>query len=207
MTEITRDHLDWTIVGRMRVMLLNPKDSFEISETYALFTAILCWVMQHTRIKPKYAVRSADKAALALFGKLAKKNVLHEDWRFPAEGVERIVFRSGCRIALPKSVNFENQNVADALIGLRNATAHGDMRNIEPINVGGSLVGFTFSCARFYEEGGKRRKWKGQITLLEDDMQRIGGELARRYCNAIREAHSRDSNFGSAAKSIVEEAA
>jgi hypothetical protein len=52
-----------------------------------------------------------------------------------------------------------------------------------------------------------------QITddhaLLEDDMRRIGGHLAKIYCDALRhsEAHRGDSHFGTEAASSVRETA
>jgi len=103
-------------------------------------------------------------------------------------------------------MNFENHRVRRFLINLRDATEHGDARKVSPFNVDRLLVGFTFACE---EVSDRRRTWEGKITLLEQDMRRIGIQLAKTYCDALRrrEPHRRDNHFGSDAASISETAA
>jgi hypothetical protein len=86
---------------------------------------------------------------------------------------------------------FETHTAQRFLINLRDATAHGDARNVEAFNKDGLLVGFTFSCTP------PRESWYGKITLLEPEMRRIRIELARLYCGAIRysEPHRRDGKL------------
>jgi hypothetical protein len=116
-------------------------------------------------------------------------------------------------VFVPAPLNFSSHIVTRFLTNLRNATAHGDARNIEPFHVEKPnrteqfLAGFTFHCLE--KDRGGEIIWQGQITLLEDDMRRIGCHLAKTYCDAMRhsEAHRHDGRFGSDAASIREAAA
>jgi hypothetical protein len=51
--------------------------------------------------------------------------------------------------------------------------------------------------------------WKGTITLLEEDMRRIGVALAGRFCEALRqtEKHKHDRYFEDEADALVVERA
>jgi len=95
------------------------------------------------------------------------------------------------------------------LINLRDAAAHGDARNVKPFHVGKPnkieqlLAGFTFHCQE--KEKGKI-VWWGEITLLEDDMRRIGRHLAMTFCDALRREVDR-SDFVEEAVTCVREAA
>jgi hypothetical protein len=204
MTEITRDHVEWALVDRLRLMLEGPPHKrFNVTQTYALFTSVLSWVMQRVRIKSHDIVSQDDKVASDLFKKLEGESIGADPWSVhvvPAARTERVGATS-VFISTPKG--FEAHTVGRFLINLRDATAHGDARNVQPFNNGSSLVGFTFSCAEFRD---RKRVWDGKITLLEADMRRIGIQLAKRYCDAIRhsEPHRRDGHFGSDAASIKE---
>lgn len=211
MTQITDDHVEWAVVGRLRLMLEEPPhENFKVTQTYALFTAILCWVMQRIRIKSHEIVSKDDKIAHNLFKKLEGASINAEPWRIhiaPTERIER-VGATGVPVPAPRGV--EAHTAERFLINLRDATAHGDARNVEPFNAGGFLAGFTFSCAEFEGRGKSRKKvWDGKITLLETDMRRVGIQLAKLYCDAIRrsEPHRHDGHFGSDAASIKEVAA
>ena len=70
MTQITQDHAEWAVVGRLRLMLEEPPhQTFNVTQTYALFTSIV-WVMQRIRIKSHQIVSNDDKIAHNLFKKL-----------------------------------------------------------------------------------------------------------------------------------------
>lgn len=52
------------------------------------------------------------------------------------------------------------------------------------------LVGFTFCCSEKDKNNRGKIVWRGKITLLEDDMRRIGRHLAELYWDALsNEAH------------------
>ncbi|AWL96249.1 hypothetical protein CIT37_32085 [Bradyrhizobium ottawaense] len=207
MTEITKDHVEWAMVGRLRLMLEEPPhQTFNVTQTYALFTSVLCWVMQRVRIKSHEVVSKDDKEASSLFKRLEGDSISADPWRLHVAPTGRIERVGALGVPVPMPRGFEAHTAARFLINLRDATAHGDARNVEPFNNGSLLVGFTFSCAEF-----KNRKiaWDGSITLLEADLRRIGIQLAKLYCDAIRhsEPHRRDGHFGNDAASIKEVAA
>ena len=58
--EITEDQMEWATVHRMREMLVNVHDKYKVTHTYALFTTILCWVMQRIRSS---GIEDLDKRA------------------------------------------------------------------------------------------------------------------------------------------------
>ena len=89
-------------------------------------------------------------------------------------------------------LEFDEFTAARFLTALRNATAHGDARNIRPVNRGNILVGHEFHCS----EKNERRvvTWHGKIVLERRDMRRIGIALADRYCEAL--ADLRDGEVG-----------
>lgn len=114
-------------------------------------------------------------------------------------------------LPVPAPQGFETHTAERLLINLRDATAHGDARNVSPpfnVTVGAEhlLAGLTFDCSEL-----KKRKtvWSGTITGFS---KRICGgsvsEPAKLYCDAIRrsEPHRRDGHQRDAA-SIKEVAA
>lgn len=206
MTEITQEHVEWAIVDRLRQMLDHPSEEFKATETYALFTSTLCWVMQHVRIPEREARNDKDRAVRALREKLAATPVSEPPWEIQAPVVERIKREGFHGFAIPPARNFAEHNVARFLKNLRDATAHGDGRNVSPFNSHGLLLGFTFSCSE-RERG--RVTWEGDVTLLRSDMRRIGMELCRQYCDAVQHGSSRwgKDAFEADAASIREEVA
>lgn len=212
MTHITDDHVEWAVVGRLRLMLEErPHEKFNVTQTYALFTTILCWVVQRIRT-PRHEINSPDDRIVhKLFQTLSEAEIADDPWRINVAPARRIESMGSHTVAVPAPTNFERHTVRRFLINLRDATAHGDARNVSPFHVSpvGSkrlLAGFTFACAEISD---RRRTWEGKITLLEQDMRRIGIQLAKTYCDALRrsEPHRGDSHFGSDAASIREAAA
>jgi hypothetical protein len=212
MTQITADHVEWAIVGRLRRMLEEPPhQNFNVTQAYALFTTILCWVMQHIRIPERAITTPQDWTANKLLIKLSAARIADAPWSVHVASIARIALIGPHSVSVPAPVGFENTHTADRfLVNLRDATAHGDARNVLPFNVNvGSehvLAGFTFACAEFRD---RRKVWEGKLTLLETDMRRIGSHLAQIYCDALRHSddHHRDGYFGQDAASIREVAA
>jgi hypothetical protein len=211
MTEITADHVEWAVIHRLSSMLEgSPHENFNVTQTYALSAAILCWVMQRVRIKSHEIESQEDKIAHHLFKKLDGTSVADNPWCMHIEPTTRIELLYGVSIPVPAPQGFEKHSAGQFLINLRDAMAHGDARSVSPFNIAvGServLAGFSFSCARFKE---RKIDWEGTITLLEKDLRRIGIELAKLYCVAIRRSdrHRRDDRFEGDARSIKEAAA
>jgi hypothetical protein len=200
MTEITKEHVEWAVVDRMCQMLVAPPSkNFGVTETYALFTTTLCWVLQHIRIEEAEDQSGKHQAARQLHSQLKSVMACDPPWSVHTNSTPRVDQLNGKGISVPTSKGFEGCSVAKLLIALRNALAHGDSRNVLPFNQGGLLAGFTFS----YSNAGR------EITLLQSDMQRIGSELARLYCNAVQQGAERydGDNFKADAASIREIAA
>lgn len=180
MGKIAREQAEWAVVDRLRQMLEDPQGAYLASQSYALFSSILCWVMQHVRIHRDYQFTDGDRAASALLAKLQDEPIHADPWNILSESTARIV-EGG--IPVPSPEGFENHNAARFLINLRDAMAHGDARKVQPYNHGETLVGFSFNCS---ELKNRQVAWQGRIVLLRSDMRRIGGALASRYCEAIK---------------------
>jgi len=203
MTEITDEHIEWAVVDRLRQMLTEPSHrEFNVTQSYSLFTTVLCWVMQRVRIR-SHEVRPAtnprgrdDRRARALYLNWDNAPANADPWLLPTQSVPRIALVGGHSVAIPASVNFEHHSAARALVNLRDAAAHGDARNVIPMNAsalgGGTLVGFRFRCE---EKENRKTTWSGEMTLLETDMRRIGVALANVYCQALSSKNdSQDGN-------------
>jgi hypothetical protein len=187
-----------------------PHEKYNVTQTYALFMTIICWVMQHVRIPANEINTPGDRSAHKLLEALSLAAIGDHPWGINVAPVARIERIGSYTVKVPAPEKFESHTVRRFLINLRDATAHGDARKVSPFNVriGAErvLAGFSFKCA---EIDGRRITWQGKITLLEDDMRRVGNQLAKTYCNALRrsEPNRRNNNFGTDAASIKETAA
>lgn len=92
---ITQDHAEWAVVDRMRQMLEAPQGDYLATQSYALFTSILCWVLQHIRIPPNQHSTAKDKAAHDLLLQLQGCNASDAPWSVPTASIERIERRTG----------------------------------------------------------------------------------------------------------------
>ena len=129
MTQITNDHVEWAVVGRLWRMLEEPPHpTFNVTQTYAMFTTILCWVVQRIRI-PTHEIDSMDdRIAHKLFDTLSKAAIKEDPWQVHVTPTERIEAIGSHRVVVPEPTNFETHSVGRFLINLRDATAHGDTR-------------------------------------------------------------------------------
>src|SRR5262245_26029072 len=81
MTEITRDDVEWAVVRRLQLMLEEPPhQKYNVTQTYAIFTVILCWVMQRIRVDPRMAKTRNDLLAADLMRKLSAQRITEEPW-------------------------------------------------------------------------------------------------------------------------------
>jgi hypothetical protein len=202
MTEIKDQHVEWAVVDRLRCMLASPPPSdFNVTQTYAYFTSILCWTLQHIREDPR-AGRAGNLRKLK--DSLSKIPIESSPWDVSLS--ERCIEVGAAYVCVPRPQNFDDQNAFCFLVHLRNASAHGDSRKIRPFHIPhGSnrvLCGFVFRCDEKKKKG--KPKWSGEITLLEGDMRRIGGAIADLYCNTLS---SSDTSFAADANEQVWEVA
>ena len=182
--EISEDHVEYAVVHRLMTMLAEPRASYEVTETFAHFTAILCWTTQRMRSGSTDVSAAAD-AARTVWSALKKETISMAPWSIT--------------IATPKTtaivhsyadVGFEG-HTADRLVkNLRDAVAHGDARKIHPLHSPGKsphrkLTGFQFDCE---ERNGSKVKWNGRIRLTAPDMRRIGIEIAHRFCKELQKS-------------------
>lgn len=200
MGQIPQEHAEWAVVDRLRRMLAGPEGPYLASQSYALFSTILCWVMQHTRVHRDYQFTPGDRAASALLTALRNEPVTADPWRIWTEPAARIGEQG---VQVPRPEGFEHHDAARFLINLRDAMAHGDARNVKPFNHGEVLVGFSFECS---EIRSRQVAWQGRIVLLRSDMRRIGCGLASRYCDAIKAADE-TGQLKARADAMIEDAA
>lgn len=178
MGEITPDAVEYASIERLSKMLSAVREDYKVTESYALFTAILCWVLQRIRT-PEHQDGINDHLARQVREGLEEKLIEDEPWLIRTEDIQ--VHDDPL---LPRSFPAFRQMPAFAFLkSLRDAVAHGDARSIRPINERGILVGHSFECER------ARNDPIGTIVLRRADMRRIGCALAELYCTKMRESH------------------
>ncbi|MBE0564195.1 hypothetical protein [Brucella anthropi] len=174
MGHILQHAAEYETVRRLAEMLGTTKEKYRATESYALFSTIVCWVMQRARTTTNGnnpADRQAREVGIALQGS-----------RISAE---------------PWSINTVPEMTAfDFFISVRNAVAHGDGRQISPLNENNILVGQIIPVSGI------------KVRLYRADMQRLGSELAKIFCDTM-EAHEREGRLQEEARKIqpIEDAA
>ena len=191
MTEITKTHAEWAVVDRLRSLLNEPAHTeYNVTQAYGLCVAILAWVMQRVRTPDSHAQSPEDHAAIAVRTHLEQQSVDALPWALKT------------RVPSGQEADhwaFEGCNAFDFLKWLRDATCHGDARQISPSNMGGSLVGFEI---RAKARGDHERS----LVLTERDLRRIGNALAKVYCEALQSTASKSpDHFANDARSMREE--
>lgn len=191
MTEITKTHAEWAVVDRLRSLLNEPAHpEYNVTQAYGLCVAILAWVMQRIRTPDSQVSSPEDHAAIAARKNLEQQDVDALPWGLKTRGLSGQGADHGA---------FKDFSAFAFLKWLRDATCHGDARQISPSNVGGSLVGFEI-CAT--ARGDRERS----LILTERDLRRIGNALASVYCDALQSAASNLPNhFADDARSMREE--
>jgi hypothetical protein len=187
-TAITKKHIEWAVVDRLRAMLAEGHPEFGVTHAFSMFQAILCWVCQRTK---DLGETEADRQVRSLVKALQKERIEDAPWSIYTTA--RIVpFEPQRAYQFGPFHEFERMKVDRFFRLLRNATAHGDSRRVEPVNEIASstperkLLGYRFHC---WEEAKKEdrieRTWSGTIILLESDMRRLGVGLADRFCTQL----------------------
>jgi hypothetical protein len=186
MAIIEERHVEWRVVDRMRELLEHqPKTEHDVTLSYSLFTTILCWTAQRLRDETR---------PLSLWDHLQQERAADQSWG--VLDLKRDELKPG-------TSRLDELPGGAFLVGLRNATAHGDDRRVRPYHVGRDksadrrLGGFVFD-AEFYslskDHRGEPPTWgKWRLTLSSVDMRRIGLALAERFCNELSGDARRDA--------------
>lgn len=148
MGHILQHAAEYETVRRLSEMLKTAKDEYKASESYALFSTIVCWVMQRART-PEDQPNPADLQAREVGKVLREASVGEAPWSLQD---------------VPEMTAF------DFFISVRNAVAHGDGRQIRPLNEKNILVGQIIPVAG------------NDVQLRRADMQRLGCALADIFC-------------------------
>lgn len=191
MTAITKTHAEWAVVDRLRSMLNEPAHAeYNVTQAYGLCVAILAWVMQRVRTPDSRASSAEDRAAIAARKSLEQQHVEALPWGLKTPGTAGQGAEHGA---------FKDFSAFDFLKWLRDATCHGDARQVTPSNLGGSLVGFEIRATA-------RGDHERSLVLSERDLRRIGNALATVYCEALQSAASNSADhFATDARSMCEE--
>ncbi|UXS41995.1 hypothetical protein FY150_19790 [Agrobacterium tumefaciens] len=174
MGHILQHAAEYETVRRLAEMLVSAKEHYKTTESYALFTTIVCWVMQRARTpanRDDPTDRQAREVGIALQGLC----ISVEPWSLTT---------------LPDMTAF------DFFIGVRNAVAHGDGRQIRPLNENGTLIG------QIVPINGT------EVPLRRADMRRLGCALADIFCSKMAE-YEQEGRLLDAVKAIqpIEDAA
>ena len=176
MTEITRDHAEWAVVDRLRAMLNEtPHAEYNVTQSYGLCVAILAWVMQRVRTPENAANSQEDCAAISVKAALDGQSVEALPWGLQTGGPAGRV---------PVCSDFRGFTAFNFLKWLRDASCHGDARQVFPENKNGELIGFKFQMKSDSDQ--KIRS----LVLRETDLRRIGSALADMYCKALSGSES-----------------
>lgn len=176
MTEITKAHAEWAVVDRLRSMINEaPHAEYNVTQSYGLCVAILAWVMQRIRTPEHKAQSPEDHAAISVKKALDQQRVEALPWGLKSDGAGTNPRDHG---------DFKGFTAFDFLKWLRDASCHGDARQIAPVNHGNKLTGFELSAKGL---GDDRMRC---LILSESDLRRIGGSLASIYCEALQSAVS-----------------
>ena len=177
MTKISERHIEWATVARMRDMLPSVRRDFEVTQTYTLFTGILCWTMQRIRWKQDTTEIAQHMSSLRLrLEEIAFSEFVPRLRPRPAPANSTIDIPYNDFSAFDQTG--KHGNALSVLAALRNAVAHGDARRVSPLNRNDKLIGYRFDCQS--EDQG----WRVPVALDTLGMSTIADELARQFCDA-----------------------
>ncbi|MGA7329275.1 MAG: hypothetical protein WBX25_33530 [Rhodomicrobium sp.] len=192
MGAISDDHVEWAIVNRLKAMLDAPKNTkFNVTQSFALFSAILLWSKQRVWVNENQLRDDADLAANAVRRRLREDLILDPPWSLlQAEPLFQNANRKHVR---PRPINgdFAGVTAEDFFKWCRDAIAHGDGRTIRPIHKPSRqepgkalLAGFQIVFRRTRQDPDY---WT--LHLYQPDMVRIGGQLADAFCRQMSRDH------------------
>jgi hypothetical protein len=182
---ILNEHVEWAVVSRMKAMLSDPpKTKFNVTQSFALFSAIVLWTKQRVWVSDNLPLNQTDQSAKAVRSALRGASIFEEPWSLSRVRGEHSTIQepevSGSRI----NVDFEEMTTEQFIKWLRNALAHGDGRTIKPIHKLAKQSDKSL-LAGFEIQARANRDRERLLTLYHADMRRIGAVLADTFCQAL----------------------
>lgn len=160
MGEIVDHAAEYATVERLSEMLRTAKEDYKATEAYALFGAIVCWVMQRARTLENQAA-PGDQNARTVRSALLAIQIADSPWKIET---------------------LRDLSAFQFFKEIRDAFAHGDARRVRPLNEDGILRGYSFDL-REHQNGPVIEI----INLVRADMTRLGVSLADAYCHAMKQ--------------------
>lgn len=160
MGEIVDRAAEYATVERLAEMLQSSREDYKATEAYALFGAIVCWVMQRART-PQHANTLGDQNARSVKDDLSAIKIGDPPWSFQVQ---------------------RDLSAFEFFKEIRDAFAHGDARRVRPLNQLGILRGYSFDLRE--QQNGPVLE---TIHLVRADMMRLGKSLAEVYCRAMKQ--------------------
>ncbi|MBA2933065.1 hypothetical protein HZF05_03035 [Sphingomonas sp. CGMCC 1.13654] len=186
------EHVEWAVVSRLKAMLEEPpKTTFNVTQSFALFTAILLWTKNRTWVggngedRPAW-FSAADHAARDAREALRHARICDAPWSLSRVSPRIVAVDELGAGPHPINFDFAEMSAEDFFKWLRDALAHGDGRTIRPVHKPSAqgnrtlLAGFAIN---FAEHRGADRELR--LELHHRDMKRLGAILADQFCQSL----------------------
>lgn len=185
MVEIRNEDYEWAAIDRMAKMLAQPHPVFKTTHTYSSFATILCWTVQRVRTLPIHPGTDLE----------ARKKPQHDQNFSVFDAIQLEMLgksiedffgqlpkaTEGLNILTTKDTVGENITALAFAVALRNAVAHGDGRQVKPVNRPNQLVGFEFSL----KSPQNFPQWSCETQLNRSAMAQIAGKMAKVFCESF----------------------
>jgi|ERR1700688_1338122 len=182
---ILNEHVEWAVVNRLKAMLDDPpKTKFNVTQSFALFSAILLWTKQRAWVSDRRLARPSDHAARAVRAALEATNVFEPPWLLSQSLREATTVNEPGIRAGRINADFKDMTAEEFIKWLRDALAHGDGRTIKPLHKRSNRDGNSL-LAGFEIQATARGDKERRLTLYHADMNRIGAILADTFCQAL----------------------
>ena len=183
--KIRKKDVEWAVVDRLRLLLTDerPETEYEVTLTFALFTGILLWSRQS--LGRHKSCGKWPSAARRLLSEPATK----PPWNVRADSLKGACHVGEFLGSKKKRVTLEDATIWQLVVFLRNCIGHGDGRTVEPHHRKWAPCSPEHRLHRFIFISEKCTD--ASVRLSEQDMKRIGKELAQVICQAYCLDYSR----------------
>jgi hypothetical protein len=191
---IANEHVEWAVVNRLKAMLDEPpKTKFNVTQSFALFSAVLLWSKNRTWVggnendRPHWFGK-ADHAARDARERLRSTQIVDPPWHLSLTPPPNILIDSPGDH--PVNMDFSEITAEEFVKWIRDAIAHGDGRSITPIHRR-SVHSYKTLLAGFQIIFPESRNSDRNLTLAlyHADMRRIGAILADLFCQSLSSDH------------------